>query len=93
MTATHDIARICTTLADAPQGEKIMVLALRDAAAEIERLRALACGYAEMRKALDGLLKVFVEDLGECGYDEDDIADHAHVKAARSILERTGDKP
>ena len=40
----HDIARICTTLADAPQDEKIMVMALRDAAAEIERLRDLSLG-------------------------------------------------
>jgi len=47
-----------------------------------------ALGWEEMVKALDGLLKVFVEDLAECGYDEDDIADHDRVKAARTALSR-----
>jgi hypothetical protein len=47
-----------------------------------------ALGWAEMVEALDGLLKVFVEDLAECGYDEDDIADHDRVKAARTALSR-----
>jgi predicted transcriptional regulator len=37
---SDDIARVCRTLADAPQQTSIMVIALREAAAEIERLRA-----------------------------------------------------
>lgn len=40
MSDRHDVARVCATLADTPQEQRIMVMALREAAAEIERLRA-----------------------------------------------------
>ena len=46
----------------------------------------LIAAAPELYEALNGLLKVFVEDLAECGYDEDDIADHDLVKAARAAL-------
>ena len=56
---------------------------MHEAAAEITRLRA---DKAALVEALDGMLKVFIEDLGECGYDEDDIADHDQVKRAVAAL-------
>lgn len=52
------------------------------ASANAHLIAAAPCLY----KALNGLLKDFVEDLAECGYDEDDIAGHSKVKAARAAL-------
>ena len=42
----------------------------------------------DLLAALDSLLKTFVDDLSECGYDEDDINDHDGVKRARAAISK-----
>lgn len=66
----------------------------RDATAESMANDHLIAAAPQLYEALDRMLKVFVEDLAECGYDEDDIADHDNVKAALSALAAArGEKP
>lgn len=48
----------------------------------------LIAAAPDLYAALDSLLKTFVDDLGECGYDEDDIADHDGVKRATAALRK-----
>lgn len=63
----------------------------------------LACGYAEMRKALEELTTTCLAEFGEgenepdnssvfVGEDNESIT-FGMLRRARSILERTGDKP
>jgi hypothetical protein len=47
---------------------------------------ALIAAAPDLYAALNSLLKTVVDDLGECGYDEEDIADHEGVKRATSAL-------
>lgn len=47
---------------------------------------ALIAAAPWLYSALESLLKTVVDDLGECGYGEDDIADHEGVKNAKAAL-------
>lgn len=40
----------------------------------------------DLLEELNSMLKDFVDDLSGWGYDEDDIADHPQVKAARAAI-------
>lgn len=52
------------------------------AASNAALIAAAPCLYA----ALESLLRTVIDDLGECGYDDDDIADHEGVKNAKAAL-------
>jgi len=54
----------------------------------------LIAAAPDLYAALNSLLKTVVDDLGECGYDEGDIADHDGVKRATAALAKArGETP